>query len=94
MTEARLAAAVEASALMRQVSADGGFATILAKGDAERGSLLLMVIERGRHVAVLERMLNAERRAIAGTAAAPNATIPQVCRMAPKTPPQSTTTYG
>ena len=59
MTEPRLAASVEASALMRRVTADGGFATILAKGDAERGSLLLIVTERGRHVAVLERMLNA-----------------------------------
>lgn len=60
MTEARLAAAVEASALMRQVTADGGFAAILARGDAERGALLLIIIERGRHVAVLERMLNAQ----------------------------------
>ena len=59
MTEPRLAASVEASALIRQVSADGGFATILAKGDAERGSLLLIVTTRGRHVAVLERMLDA-----------------------------------
>ena len=59
MTEARLAASVEASAWMRRVTADGGFATILAKGDAERGALLLIVTERGRHVAVLERMLNA-----------------------------------
>ncbi len=60
MTEPRLAASVEASALMRRVDADGGFATILAKGDAERGSLLLVVTERGRHVAMLERMLNAK----------------------------------
>ena len=59
MTEARLAASVEASSLMRKVAANGGFATILAKGDAERGALLLVVTERGRHVAVLERMLNA-----------------------------------
>ena len=44
---------------MRRVAADGGFATVLAKGDAERGSLLLIVTERGRHVAVLERMLDA-----------------------------------
>ena len=56
---ARLAASVEASSLMRRVVADGGFATILARGDAERGSLLLIVTERGRHFAVLERMLDA-----------------------------------
>jgi len=56
---ARLAASVEASSLMRRVVADGGFATILARGDAERGALLLVVTERGRHAAVLERMLDA-----------------------------------
>ena len=60
MTEARLAASVEASALMRRVAADGGFATILAKGDAERGALLLLVTQRGNHIAVLEWMLDAD----------------------------------
>ncbi|HMI39645.1 MAG TPA: DUF1491 family protein [Sphingomicrobium sp.] len=60
MTDARLAASVEASSLMRSVTANGGFATILAKGDAERGALLLIVTERGRQVALLERMLNAK----------------------------------
>lgn len=60
MTGPRLAAAVEASALIRRVSGEGGFATIIAKGDAERGSLLLIITERGRHAALLERMLNAD----------------------------------
>jgi hypothetical protein len=60
LTDARLAASVEASSWMRRVTANGGFATILAKGDAERGALLLIVTERGRQVAVLERMLNAK----------------------------------
>jgi hypothetical protein len=44
---------------MRRATAHGGFAAILAKGDAERGTLLLIVTERGSQVAVLERMLNA-----------------------------------
>ena len=30
----------------------------MSKGDEERGSLLLLVSERGRHVAALERILN------------------------------------
>jgi hypothetical protein len=60
LTAARLAASVEASSLMRRVTADGGFATIIAKGDAERGTLLLIVTERGRHFAVLERMLESD----------------------------------
>ena len=39
------------------MTADGGFATVLRKGDDERGSLLLFVASRGRHVACLERVL-------------------------------------
>ena len=45
---------------MRRVADNGGFATIIAKGDAERGALLLIVTERGRQIALLERMLNAK----------------------------------
>ena len=54
---ARLAAGVEAKALMRRIMADGGFATVLAKGDEERGSILLVIAEKGRHFSCLERQL-------------------------------------
>lgn len=57
MSNARLAAAVEAAGLMRRAQADGDFAAIIRKGDAERGSLLLVVSSRGRHIACLERAL-------------------------------------
>jgi hypothetical protein len=57
MSNARLAAAVEAAGLMRRAQADGDFAAIIRKGDAERGSLLLLVSSRGRHIACLERAL-------------------------------------
>lgn len=40
------------------MSNDGGFATVMKRGDEERGSLLLFVTSRGRHVACLERVLN------------------------------------
>jgi hypothetical protein len=40
------------------VAAEGGFATVMRKGDEERGSLLLFVASRGRHIACLERVLN------------------------------------
>lgn len=40
------------------MQADGGFATVIRKGDDERGSLLLLISSRGRHVASLERVLN------------------------------------
>ena len=40
------------------MTALGGFGTVIKKGDQERGSLLLFITSRGRHVAILERMLN------------------------------------
>jgi hypothetical protein len=39
------------------VSSAGGFATVIRKGEAERGSLLLLISSRGRHVTCLERVL-------------------------------------
>jgi hypothetical protein len=60
MSGDRLPAAVEATALVRRAEANGDFATIIKKGDADRGSLLLVVSRRGRHIACLERMLALE----------------------------------
>ena len=60
MSDDRLPAAVEATALVRRAEADGDFATILKKGDADRGSLLLVVSSRGRHIACLERIMALE----------------------------------
>ena len=57
MTAPRLAASVEASGFIRQAEAEGGFGTILRRGDKERGSLLIVVRCRGAYVASLERML-------------------------------------
>ena len=54
----RLPAAVEASALIRRAQSDGGFATVIRKGDPDRGALLLVVRCRDRHVACLERVLS------------------------------------
>ena len=53
----RLPAHLEASALIRRAEADGGFGTVIASGDPDRGSLLLMVSRRGEHQACLERTL-------------------------------------
>lgn len=52
-----LAAGLEASALLRRAEALGGFGMVLSKGDADRGTLVLQVLERGAHQAVLERRL-------------------------------------
>jgi hypothetical protein len=39
------------------VEAVGDFGTVLRRGDPDRGSLLLVISSRGRHVACLERVL-------------------------------------
>ena len=57
MSDDRLPSAVEATGLIRRAEADGDFATIIKKGDPDRGAILLVVGSRGRHVACLERML-------------------------------------
>jgi hypothetical protein len=56
----RLPASLEAGGLVRRAEADGDFATILRKGDPDRGALLIMVTSRGRHWACLERVLSLE----------------------------------
>lgn len=53
----RLAAHLEASALRQRAEAQGGFAAVLRKGDPQRGSLLLLISERGEHRCCLERLL-------------------------------------
>jgi len=60
--ETRLPAHVEASGLLRQVEATGGFGTVLKKGDADRGVLILLVAGRGSHFACLERTLGPDGR--------------------------------
>jgi hypothetical protein len=62
MSDRRLPAKLEVSGLVRRVETEGGFATIVHKGDAEGGSLLLVVSSRGRYFACLERILG-----VAGT---------------------------
>ena len=57
MSDGRLPAKLEVSGLLRNIEAEGGFATIVHRGDAEGGALLLVVSSRGRHVACLERIL-------------------------------------
>ena len=53
----RLPARVEVTGIVRRAQATGDFATIIRKGDPERGSLLLIVSSRGRHFGCLERVL-------------------------------------
>ncbi len=54
----RLPTHIEVSGLLRRAEAAGGFATVLRRGDKERGSILLIINSRGRHFASLERILD------------------------------------
>ena len=60
LSDSRLRAELEAAAIRRSAEAHGGFATVLRRGDSDRGSLLLSVASRGVHVTVLERALQAD----------------------------------
>ncbi len=57
---ARLAAGVLVSALVRRVNAEGGHATVLARGDATAGAVLIVCADRGAVTAVRERVLGPE----------------------------------
>ena len=53
----RIATGVLVSALLRKASAEGGFAAVLAKGDENSGSLIVILTERGTDPRILERLL-------------------------------------
>ena len=55
----RLPAGLEASSLVRRAEVAGGFGMIIARGDADRGALVLLIAHRGAHVACLERSFDA-----------------------------------
>ena len=54
--EARLPAHVEVAALIRQVQTEGGFATVLHKGERDAGTLLVVLVENGGNMRAFERM--------------------------------------
>jgi hypothetical protein len=56
LRDQRLPAHLEVAGILRSVEAAGDFGIVLRKGDPERGSLLLVISSRGRHVACLERV--------------------------------------
>jgi len=60
MSDDRLPAGLEAAAIVREAQSAGDFATVLKRGDADRGSIVLVVTSRGRHVAILERVLSSD----------------------------------
>jgi hypothetical protein len=57
---ARLTSAMLVSALIRRVYAEGGNATVLTKGDATAGTILLICMEKAVVQSVRERILDAQ----------------------------------
>lgn len=58
--EARLPAHLEVAGLMRRTQAAGGFAAVISKGDAQAGTLLLVLTENGTKSRIYERMPQAD----------------------------------
>ena len=56
----RLPAHLEVGGIIRAVEAAGGFATVIAKGERDAGTLLLICCERGTQAQALERMPQAD----------------------------------
>lgn len=58
--EERLPAHVEVSGLIRAVETAGGFGTVIAKGERDAGTLLIICCENDRNVRLYERMPQAD----------------------------------
>ena len=54
--ESRLPAHLEVTGLIRAVESAGGFATVIAKGERDAGTLLVVCCGQGRPCAAYERM--------------------------------------
>lgn len=53
---ARLPTHIEVGALLRRVQQEGGFATVLAKGEADAGTILVVLVDRNSPARAYERM--------------------------------------
>ena len=54
--DSRLPAHVEVSGLIRTVQAEGGFAMVLARGEKDAGTILIVTIENNKPAQLYERM--------------------------------------
>lgn len=52
----RIPAHLEVSGLIRAVQAEGGFATVLSKGERDAGTLAVVCCENGTNARIYERM--------------------------------------
>jgi hypothetical protein len=56
---ARLASGALVNALVRRANLEGGFATVLARGDSTAGAILIVAQERGENPRLIERGIGA-----------------------------------
>ncbi|MEK7342949.1 MAG: DUF1491 family protein [Pseudomonadota bacterium] len=56
--DARRTSATLGAALRRRVTAEGGFATVVVRGDDISGVILVQALERGRFTGLFERVPN------------------------------------
>ena len=54
--DARLPAHIEISGLIRAVEAEGGFGMVIAKGERDAGTILVLCCENGTNARAYERM--------------------------------------
>jgi len=54
--DARLPAHLEVAGLIRSVQAEGGFATVLKRGERDAGTVLVLTMYRGKNAVLFERM--------------------------------------
>ena len=60
--EPRLRSSVLVTGLIRLAQAQGGFATVLARGDSEAGAVLVILAEKGGNLRILERAMQGDGR--------------------------------
>ena len=58
--DSRLPAHIEVSGMIRAVQQAGGFATVIAKGERDAGTLLVLCCENGTNLRAYERMPEAD----------------------------------
>ena len=56
MEPARLPTHLQVGGLIRQVQAEGGFASVLARGERDAGTLMVVLTDRGSSPTAYERM--------------------------------------
>lgn len=64
MSGTRLPAHLEVAALIRATAAAGGFGTVIQRGEADAGVILILTMERGGNARLWERMPRLDGRRI------------------------------